>query len=365
MRAPWPIRSGRGWLRLWPAPEMVLIRHRDADGVLSRPLGHIGFFLFFGADAGLANERLRKVVAGAIDDPSDAFQLVRLDGDELAADPGRLADELNTIGLFGGRRAIWIKAGSKNFLVSLEHLMSRVPPDAIVLVEAGNLKKDSALRKLFERERLAVAIECDHDSDDQIRALVRSEADAAGLQIEPETVALIARSLGNDRGSTRMELEKLLLYAHDTGKITDIDVEAALAEATLSSTDAAIQAAFSGNLAVTDDKVQQILAESDASVLLGYAMRYAVMLQRGKLDMGRGMSRDGAAEKTRLRAFLFPDKRVLANQIESWSHDQLTALIDLLQGAILAARTDARLDETVATRAFWNIAAMARRSARG
>lgn len=340
---------------------MVAIRHREADGLLSKPLGHIGFYLFYGTDTGLVNERLRNVVLRSIDDPSDAFQLVRIDGDELAGDPGRLADELNTIGLFGGRRAIWIKAGGKAFISALEHLMAKLPTDAIVLVEAGNLKKDSALRKLFERERLAVAVECEHDDQDQIRALIQSEATTAGLTIDAETVGFISRSLGADRRTTRMELDKLVLYAHGSGRITEADVEAILADASVTNMDAAIQAAFSGSLDRTDEAAQQVLATGDAGVLLSNALRYAVMLHRARLDVSQGASRDAAIEKALRRAYIFPNRRVVAQQLEIWTPDMLTRAISILGRAIHESRRDARLSDTTATRAFWTIAAAARR----
>ena len=58
----------------------------------------------------------------SVDDPQDAFQLVRMDGDAIASDPLKLADEANTIGLFGGRRAIRVSPTSKPLLAALEPL---------------------------------------------------------------------------------------------------------------------------------------------------------------------------------------------------------------------------------------------------
>ena len=95
---------------------MVAIRHWEAENFLAKPPGHIAFYLFYGTDAGLISERARTIVKASIDNPDDAFQLVRIEGDELSGETGRLADEVNTIGLFGGRRAIWVKAGARNLV---------------------------------------------------------------------------------------------------------------------------------------------------------------------------------------------------------------------------------------------------------
>ena len=50
-------------------------------------------------------------MASAVDDPTDPFSLVRMDGDDLAAEPSRLVEEAMTVPLFGGRRAIRVRAG--------------------------------------------------------------------------------------------------------------------------------------------------------------------------------------------------------------------------------------------------------------
>jgi DNA polymerase-3 subunit delta len=38
---------------------------------------------------------------------------VKIDGDVLAGDPGRLIDEAGTVGLFGGQRSVWVRPGSR------------------------------------------------------------------------------------------------------------------------------------------------------------------------------------------------------------------------------------------------------------
>ena len=50
-------------------------------------------------DAGLVRERADALIASALDDPSDPFALVHLEGDELSSDPARLTEEALTIPL--------------------------------------------------------------------------------------------------------------------------------------------------------------------------------------------------------------------------------------------------------------------------
>ena len=91
---------------------MVALKGRDIDAFLARPDAGRPIILLYGPDAGLVRERADALLASAVDDPNDPFSLVRLDGDELAAEPSRLVDEAMTVPLFGGRRAIRVRAGS-------------------------------------------------------------------------------------------------------------------------------------------------------------------------------------------------------------------------------------------------------------
>ncbi len=92
---------------------MVALKSGEIDAFVSRPDPRRPIVLVFGPDAGLVRERVDALVRAAVDDPRDPFALARLDGDALADEPGRLVEEVQTIPLFGGRRAVWVKAGGR------------------------------------------------------------------------------------------------------------------------------------------------------------------------------------------------------------------------------------------------------------
>src|SRR3979411_3438041 len=94
---------------------MVALRGKEIDAFLARPDPGRPIILLYGPDSGLVRERAEALLASAVHDPSDPFSLVRLDGDELSAEPSRLVEEAMTIPMFGGRRAIRVRAGSRRF----------------------------------------------------------------------------------------------------------------------------------------------------------------------------------------------------------------------------------------------------------
>src|SRR5215475_14988633 len=122
---------------------MVALKSHQVDAFVAKPAQPV--VLVFGPDAGLVRERAEALIRASVDDISDPFSLARLDGDDLASEPSRLVEEANTIPLFGGRRAVWVKAGARNFAPAVEALVATPAPDCRVVIEAGDLKRSSPL----------------------------------------------------------------------------------------------------------------------------------------------------------------------------------------------------------------------------
>src|SRR6202045_1953782 len=101
---------------------MTALKAAQVDAFVARPDPTRPVVLVFGPDAGLVRERAEALVRASVADPKDPFQLARLDGDDLAGEPTRLVEEANTIPLFGGRRAVWVRAGGRNFAPAVEAL---------------------------------------------------------------------------------------------------------------------------------------------------------------------------------------------------------------------------------------------------
>lgn len=338
---------------------MVAVKSYEADRQLSHKPAHIGFFLIFGTDSGLIAERARRVVRLCVDDVNDPFQLVRLEGDDVAGDPLRLVDEANTIPMFGGRRAIWIEAGNKSFLPALEQLFAAPPVDCAIIVESGALKKGAPLRDLFEKAKNAYAIECYPDSAQDLERLIETEARAMRLSIEPDARKLLVSLLGEDRLTTRSELSKLLLYAHGEKHVTYEHVEAIVADASAVALDSAVSGAFGNRLATLDDTIERVFASGgDHNMLLSGAMRHATSLHRARIDVDAGI----AIEQAVFKVGRGPKARMddLARQLRAWTSAQLADVILMLGQTTAQSRQAPKLARALTTRAFWEIARRSR-----
>jgi DNA polymerase III subunit delta len=333
---------------------MVAVKSHEAERYLARPPPHIYLYLVFGTDAGLVAERARKIVSRAVDDLKDPFQLVRIGGDELANDPARLADEANTIPLFGGRRAIWIEAQGKAFVAAFEPVLGAPPRDCTIVIEAGAVKKDAPLRTLCERERNAAAIQCYPDSATDIARLIDAEVGAAGLSIAPDAKAFLVSRLGRDRLSTRSELEKLVLYAHGAGEITLDHVAAIVCDASNLIAGEAVNAAFDGGFAALDARLRHIFAgASDYHALLAAALRHALDLHRARRAADEAQ---GPREGTGFAGAGFKQKDAFERHLRAWTRPSLGRAIDTLAEAVARARREPKLGPSLAARALWRIA---------
>lgn len=338
---------------------MVAVKSGDVEARLSRIDPRTSVVLLYGPDGGLVSERANALAHKAVDDPADPFQLVKLAGEDVAADPQRLVDEANTIGLFGGRRVIWVKAGGRNLAPALAPVLAAPPADTLVMLEAGDLNRSSPLRTMCERSTAALALPCYADEGRTLVSLVDDMLAGAGLTIDREARETLLSLLGADRLATRNEIAKLALYAHGQETVTLDDVEAVVGDVSSLTFDAAVDAAFAGNLAEVDHAAARLRSEGlDAGVLMGMALRHALMLLRATFALDGGAGFDEATRPMRLN---FRRKDTVARQLRLWTASRLVFAIRACGEAAAAIRRQSALAPAIAHRALMELARQAQR----
>ena len=127
---------------------MTAIKTSEVDKFIARPDPAQPIVLVYGPDAGLVRERVDALVRASVDDPNDPFAFVRIEGEDLSANPARLVEEANTIPLFGGRRAVLVKAGARNISAALEPVLASpaIAGGSVYIRGAKNLYKISKAR---------------------------------------------------------------------------------------------------------------------------------------------------------------------------------------------------------------------------
>jgi DNA polymerase-3 subunit delta len=341
---------------------MVAIKAAEADAFVARPDPARQVVLVFGPDAGLVSERVAALIKASVDDPNDPFALARLDGEDISAEPSRLVDEARTIPLFGGRRAVWLKAGSRNVAPAVEALLSVDIGECRVVIEAGDLRRNAPLRVLCERAKNAAALPCYADTErDRIR-LIDDEMRAAGLTLAPDARALLIPLLGADRAASRNEIRKLALYARgrDDNRVTVDDVIAVVSDASALALEDIVDVAFAGRPAELETQLAKArTAGSSAGSILFNAQRQVAQLHKWRTAIEDGASFSLDAVQPPLH---FRRKAMVEAALKTWNTARLLNTMAELADAVLESRRNFVLADTIAERALLAIAANARRS---
>ncbi|HZS65451.1 MAG TPA: DNA polymerase III subunit delta [Xanthobacteraceae bacterium] len=339
---------------------MTALKAAEVDRFLVSPDAARPVVLVFGPDTGLVRERAEKIIQASVENTADPFSLVRLEGDDLAADPARLVDEANTIPLFGGRRAIWIKSGGRNFVPAVEALIES-KADCRVVIEAGDLRRNAPLRSLCERAKSAAAIACYSDSERDVARLVDDEMRAAGLKIDPDARSALVALLGGDRLASRSEIRKLALYAQGKSEVTLDDVAAVVSEASALATDGIVDAMFAGRTGEAESQFSRARAAGTApGTIASAALRQLLQLHRMRLTVEAGRSAAQVVESVQ-PPLHFRRKPLIEAALRAWTADRLLQAMQQLAETALEIRRQPNLADAFALRAVLSLATAARR----
>jgi DNA polymerase-3 subunit delta len=338
---------------------MTALKSNQVDAFVAKPNPAQPVVLIYGADAGLVRERAEALVRASVDDLNDPFSLVRLEGDALASEPSRLVEEANTIPLFGGKRAVWVKAGARNLAPAVETLLGAAPKECRVVIEAGELRKNAPLRALCEKAKNAAVLPCYPDDEKNLPLLIDAEMRAAGLAIAPEARAALVPLLGGDRLASRSELQKLAMYARGRERVELADVAAVVTDASELALDTLVDAVFAGRIAEVEfqyTKAQN--AGTSAGAMLFAAGRHTSLLHKARLSVDDGQSAESAVGGMWLHFSRVP---LAQAALKAWSSTRLQTAMTQIAEATLQTRLNADLAATIVQRLLLSLAMSARR----
>jgi len=340
---------------------MTALKAAQVDAFVARPDRARPVVLVFGPDAGLVRERAEALIRSAVDDARDPFALARIAGDELAAEPMRLVEEANTIPLFGGRRAVWVKAGSRNFVPAVEALVAAASPDCRVVIEAGDLKRNAPLRMVCERAACAVALPCYADAERDIQRVIDDEMREAGLAIASDARAALVPLLGGDRLASRSEVRKLALYARGRERVELDDVIAVVTDASTLALDALIDAAFAGRTGEVEVQFNKARTSGTSpGSIISAGLRQTSMLHKARLAIEDGKTVTATLD-TMMPPVHFSRRALVEAALKVWTSARLERAMMQFADASFEARRMAELADTIEQRVLLSLAVTARR----
>ena len=264
--------------------------------------------LFYGANRGLVRESAMRLVAQALGTAkiSDSpFGLSRFTAEQITSGAVVLDDAARAVSfdmaLGGGSRVLWLEGEGEKCASQLQRYLLALqsegdsPPPAILIVEAGALRKNHKLVTAFAKNTCAAVAACYPDEGRIQDGLIAEYFSASRLPVEVRR-ELVAR-LSPDRMLARRELEKLALLAGSQDAITAEQVFLAVADNAESDFDDLC-------FAITAGQVQEV-HESFTRLTEGgaHAVAIARIVSRHLLRLSEVVAAlaEGAEEKTALR----------------------------------------------------------------
>jgi DNA polymerase-3 subunit delta len=225
-----------------------------------------------------------------------------------------------------------VRDAHETLVKALETLL-KSPPDALVILEAGDLTPKSKLRALAEKAAGAAVIACYAIEPGRLPQVISSRLRSMGIQIDQDAATWAGQNLSGEEGPLGQALEVLLLYAGEEKRLSLADVSAALADGGDTSMNDAIDAALTGDLAATDKALTLAYEEGVAPVgLLRVLLGELLRLRLAAGAMAAGASAQEAMASMRPPVF-FKRQALVGKALRLWP---LAALNQAIAAALVA-----------------------------
>jgi len=329
---------------------MASLKPREIEPFLNKPDFAKPVFLIYGPDSGLVSERADILADKSGVDLKDPFYLIRLNADDAAADTARIASEAHTIGMFGGKRLIRISGTTRRDLAkAVQPVLDTPPEDAIIIIEAGDLKKSAGLRKKLESSKQAVCIPCYEDNDQAIERLIEQEISSKGFSIDRETTQTLKSMLGSDRLVSRGELIKLALYCEGEKAITLDHVREIVGDSSKLVLDELVDSVATGQVAKLHMLLPKALeAGNSPDMIIQAVLRHFQLLQlaRTKTEMKR-QPIDSIMGSMRPPVH-FSRKNFITRAIQLWPLARINRALQRLDKSMFECRKNADMGHSLA-----------------
>ena len=331
---------------------------RQIAGFLRDP-GRCRVVLLYGEDEGLIRERARaltQVVAGTLNDP---FRVVELERDGWPA----IGGEVTAMSMIGGRRVVRVREVADAVLEPVRAAM-KTAWDTLLVLEAPGLGKGK-LRSFIESAADGAAIACYPEEGRALQETIRTMLGEAGVSADPDAIAWLTETAGNDRSVVRGEIEKLALLAGAGGRIDLTTARSIAGDGAAASADEGLLSAMRGDPVACDQAIEGAMAEGLAAIaLVRMALNHLQKLHTARLRMLGGMSASEAVRSIRPPVFFKALGSVTAS-LALWNQEALVRAIEEGRQVEIACKQTGSRPELLVRRYVAWLARQAHGRARG
>lgn len=317
--------------------------------------------LIFGPDFGVVQEVSEQVASQIVSDLKDTFCVIKITPQQIKETPSLLLDEGNGVSLMGGRKLIWVKDADNSIAEAVSSFLSYCQTDAFLLLSAGNLPKNAALRTFCEANQSFLSIACYADEAKDVAVFIRDILSASGIQAQLDAMALLVERLSENRLMTRRELDKLITYLGERKSVSTSDVCAVITDTVSASTDSFCCAVGEGNQKAADKEYHLMLANGENPVgIIRILSNYFNKLLEASEVISKGGGVDMAVKKI-LKPAQFRLEAGMRRQIQIWKKEYVLKVLFLLLEAEMQAKSTGLPAELILDRVIMQITGVAKR----
>lgn len=332
---------------------------REIKGFLKNPPDHVLVILVYGRDEGLVYETALKISSTVVDDLTDPFKVSEFSGKDVVRDPSRLFEEATAQSLVGGKRIVRVRLENENISEQVSSLFDLPQLCALILLEAGNLKPSSPVRRLLEKHPNAAVIPCYQDNQNALTELILEVITPLGITVSRSANDYLLSHLGSDRMISRRELEKLVLYVGNNNKVSLEDAMCVVGDSSSLEIEHIVFAATSGEKNVLSANLTRAAAAGIPTVALLRATQRHVqrlLLAHARLINGKTPNE---AIKSLKPPVLFIFTNDFRKQLNVWTPSLIKKALDLLTNAETLCKSTGLPDRIIGERVLLQLAQMA------
>lgn len=297
--------------------------------------------LIFGPEESVVTNYTQIISKKIVADLSDPFLVTHLSKERFALEPSCLADEFYSFSMLGGRKLILIRDLDANINAALKALFSEKnlaqKSENFILIQAGDLDKSNAARKLAEENHDFAAIACYEDDEKTIKKFIEIELQKNGVEPQPECTQYLYERLGKNRQIIANEIKKIATYLDDADIEIGLIARAIEAQAEISS------AEFINNFVeqkyeIAANQLEYLLKNGfDAITLIRFLNNYLQKLYQAKVAIE--LENQGFEEAVKNQKLFFKIEAAFRKNLKATSLELLKYWLQGLQDLEVQIKT--------------------------
>ena len=308
------------------------ISPKETERFLSTALS-VRSVLIYGPDEGLGRQYRQQLLNTILSSPQDPMSVTQLTSEQVAKEPHCLFEAMSSISLLGESPAVIIEQASDKISPVIKDALSTEACQNFLLVLAGDLPARSSLRSLYEKDKTLASIACYKDEKFSLEKFIRQYLNDQMITYDRDCLHYLSTHLGNDRGVTQSELDKIILYLGDEKTLSLSIAEQLTGGNNHHTMDDLCLSVMNGNLAVACSLYERCLLEGTQEIaILRMFTRYLMRLKTARLAIDQGQSADQAMNQLRPPVF-FKQKDSFKQHLSRYSVEILHSFL----GALLQA----------------------------